>query len=57
MHEAAGDLDAAPHATRQILHLFVGPRGELHSFEQFCDQRLRLARGTPYSLAKMSRFS
>ena len=58
VHQAARDLDAAPHAARQILHLLVGPRRELHRLEQLvASAAVRLSRGTPYSLAKMSRFS
>ena len=57
VHEAARDLDAAPHAARQVLHLRVAPLRELDRLEQLVDQLLRFARGTPYSFAKMIRFS
>jgi hypothetical protein len=42
VHQAAGDLDAAPHAAGEIHHLFVAPLGEVHGFEQLVDQLLAL---------------
>ena len=36
--QAARDLDAAPHAARQVLHLLVGPLRELDGLEQLGDE-------------------
>ena len=40
MNEPAGDLDAPPHAARQVLHLRFAPLRQLDELEELRDQLL-----------------
>ena len=42
VHQAARDLDAPPHAARQVLHLRLAPLRQLDRLEQLGDQPLAL---------------
>ena len=42
MDEAARNLDAAPRAARQVLHLLVLPLQQLHGFEQLGNHAVAL---------------
>ncbi len=57
VHEPSRDLHTPAHPARQVFHLRRPPLRELDGLEQLVDQLLALRPGTPYSFAKMIRFS